>query len=398
MVVSKAPIRIALILAAPSFLIASGLGEIQRSADSRQLPRTRVLRVPEGGIQPQTAMDVRGGLCMIYFSDDANSGNIHYVYRAPRTTRFSKPIRVNSQPGSAVAAGTVRGPQMALGPDGRPYVVWFGSDNAQPRGPDGATPILFSRLNAAGTAFEPQRCLMQYAKGVDGGLSVAAGPAGEVYIVWHAEGSEPGEAHRRVYLARSTDNGKTFAREVPISPAELGACGCCGMRAATDSEGHVYVFYRAAADGVNRDMTLLESSDCGSTFRAERLGPWKLNACPMSTASLQSRAGRVFAAWETAGQIHFDRIDSATQKVLETIIPPGASADRKHPAIAMDGRGWVLLSWTEGMGWKKGGSLAWQMYDPSGNAAGAEGHAEGVPVWDMPSVIADREGDFTIVY
>ncbi len=350
-----------------------------------------------GGIQPQTAMDARGGLHMIFFAGDAGAGDIYYVHRGPGAADFSQPLRVNSQPGSAVAVGTVRGPQMALGADGRAYVVWFGSDKAQPRGPGGAVPVLFSRLNESGTGFEPQRTVMQYAKGVDGGLSVAVGSGGEVYVVWHAEGNEVGEAHRRVYLARSTDEGKTFAREIPISPVELGACGCCGMRAMVDGQGKVYVFYRAAADGVNRDMTLLVSSDRGSTFRAMRLGPWKLNACPMSTASLSALNGLVVAAWETDGQIHFDGL-KASQALPETFTPPGPADDRKHPAIAMDANGWVLLAWTEGTGWKKGGTLVWQMYDPSGKPAGAEGHAEGVPAWDLPSVVADRQGNFTIAY
>jgi hypothetical protein len=169
------------------------------------------------------------------------------------------------------------------------------------------------------------------------------------------------------------------------------------MRAMADGQGKVYVFYRAAAQGVNRDMTLLVSSDRGSTFRATRVGPWKLNACPMSTASLSSLNDQVLAAWETDGQIHFDRFNSVLA-LSETATPPGSADDRKHPSIAIDARGWVLLSWTEGTGWKKGGSLAWQMYDPSGKPAGSEGHAEGVPAWDMPSVFADQQGNFTIVY
>lgn len=355
-------------------------------------------------------MDSGGTLHLIYFTGDAGAGDIEYVRRPAGSSEFPRPIRVNSQAGSAVATGTVRGPQMAVSPEGRVYVVWFGSKDAQPRGPGGATPILFSRLNEAGTAFEPQRCLMQFAKGVDGGLSVAAGGNGYVYVVWHAEGDEPGEAHRRVYLARSTDQGKTFAREIAISPPELGACGCCGMRATTDTQDRVYVFYRAAAENVDRDMTLLVSSYHGVSFRPMRVGPWKLNACPMSTASLYAFGGRMAAAWETEGQIHFDEFgawerdrqinpdQAIPQSLARTVSPPGSPGNRKHPAIAVNGLGWVLLSWTEGTGWMKGGSLAWQMYDPSLKPVGAEGHAEGVPVWGLPSDFADRQGNFTILY
>lgn len=357
-----------------------------------------LLRTPDGGIQPQTAVDARGGLHMIYFTGDASAGNIEYVYRAPGAKTFSKPLRVNSQPESALAVGTVRGPQMALGGNGRVYVVWFGSGKAQPRGPDGSTPLLFSRLSAAGTAFEPERNLLRYARGLDGGLSVAADSSSDVDVVWHATGKTAGEANRRVYLARSSDGGGSFAREVPVSPAALGACGCCGMRALAGRRGRLFILYRAAAESVHRDMTLLMSADRGHTFRVRRVSAWKLNACPMSTAYLSHDGQRVLAAWEKAGQVYFRKINPATFQFSSAYPAPGEGADRKHPAVAANSRGEVLLAWTEGTGWKKGDALAWQLFSRSGERLGQEGHAPGVPVWDLPSVLVGPRGNFTIIY
>lgn len=361
-----------------------------------QVSHVNLLRTP--GIQPQTVVDSHGVLRMIYFTGDVSAGNIEYVERAPGAKAFSKPIRVNSQPGSALAVGTVRGPQMAPGRNGRVYVVWFGSAKAQPRGPDGSTPLLFSRLNAAGTAFEPQRNLVRYAKGLDGGLSVAADRTGDVYVVWHATGKIPGEAHRRVYLARSTNDGRTFAREVPVSPAALGACGCCGMRAFVDRRGALFVLYRAAAENVHRDMTLLVSTDRGRSFRAADVSAWKLDACPMSTDYLSEGGQHVLAAWEKAGEVYFDQINPQTFQLSSSFPAPGQNNDRKHPAVAANSQGDILLAWTEGTGWGQGGSLAWQLFNSSGRPIGAEGHAPGVAVWDMPSVFTGPHGDFTIVY
>lgn len=363
-----------------------------------EIPQVKLLRTPAGGIQPQTALDSGGVLHMIYFSGDASEGNIEYVRRSPGATAFSKPIRVNSQPGSALAVGTVRGPQMAVGRSGKVYVVWFGTSTAKPRGPDGSTPLLFSRLNASGTAFTPQRNLVRYAKGLDGGLSVAGDRTGDVYVVWHATGKTPGEADRRVYLARSTDGGQTFAREVPVSPAALGACGCCGMRAFVDLHGALFVFYRAAAEAVHRNMTLLVSTDRGHTFRSKEVSPWKLNACPMSTAYLGEGGKRVLAAWEKAGEVYFDTIDPTTFNLSSSYAAPGQSNDRKHPAVAANSSGQVLLAWTEGTGWKQGGSLAWQLFSQSGQPLGAVGHASGVPAWGLPSIYTNSNGSFTIVY
>jgi len=361
-----------------------------------EIPQVGLLRMPQDGFQPQTVLDRDGALHMIYFKGDASAGDIEYVRRAADGKDFSQPIRVNSEPESAVAIGTVRGPQIAIGRNGRVYVIWFGS-RAHGSPPD-TIPVFFSRMNNSDKAFEPQRNLMQYARGGDGGISIAADARGTVYAVWHAMGAEPGEGHRRVYLARSTDDGKTFAREVPISPPALGACGCCGMRAFADQRGTLFILYRAAAENVHRDMTLLISTDQGVTFHDTTVGPWELNACPMSTAYLSEGGERVRAAWETAGQVYFDSVEPDSHKVTTPIAAPGESNNRKHPAVAANVHGQVLMVWTEGTGWSRGGSLAWQLFDNAGNPVTAEGHAPGVPVWGLPSVFADRKGNFTIVY
>ena len=361
-----------------------------------EIPQVGLLRMPQDGFQPQTVLDRDGALHMIYFKGDASAGDIEYVRRAADGKDFSQPIRVNSEPESAVAIGTVRGPQIAIGRNGRVYVIWFGS-RAHGSPPD-TIPVFFSRMNNSDKAFEPQRNLIQYATGGDGGISIAADARGTVYAVWHAMGAEPGEGHRRVYLARSTDDGKTFAREVPISPPALGACGCCGMRAFADQRGTLFILYRAAAENVHRDMTLLISTDQGVTFHDTTVGPWELNACPMSTAYLSEGDKRVLAAWETAGQVYVDSVEPVSLKVTAPIAAPGESNNRKHPAVAANVHGQVLMVWTEGTGWSRGGSLAWQLFDNAGNPVTAEGHAPGVPVWGLPSVFADRKGNFTIVY
>lgn len=367
------------------------------AGSSPRLPGITLMRTPNAGIEPRAIIDTNGVAHMIYFKGDASAGDIEYVRREPGAKDFSTPTRINSQPRSAIAIGTVRGPQMALGRGGRPYIVWLGSSEARPRGPDGTMPVLFSRLSDSGPSFEPQRNLIQYTREIDGGLSVAA-EEDKVYVVWHARGEAPGEANRRVYLTLSTDDGKTFTREVPISPASHGACGCCGMRAFVDEGGTIYVLYRAAAENIHRDMTLLLSTDHGLTFRAMPVAPWELNACPLSTNDLSEDGQRVLAAWETAGQIYFTGIDTRSFMLSPPIAMPDQANTRKHPAVGANTSGQILMAWTEGTGWSKGGSLAWQLFDRTGRAVGPAGHAPGVPVWGLPSVFADAQGNFTIVY
>src|SRR5215469_2557720 len=81
-------------------------------------PEVTLMRTPGGGIQPQVAVDRKGVLHLIYFSGDPSAGDVYYVRKAPGTPEFSKPVRANSVPGSAIAVGSVRGPHLAVGTDG----------------------------------------------------------------------------------------------------------------------------------------------------------------------------------------------------------------------------------------------------------------------------------------
>jgi hypothetical protein len=258
--------------------------------------------------------------------------------------------------------------------------------------------MLYTRLDDAGRAFEPQRNVIQSAAGLDGGGSVAAGEDGNVYVVWHAPApGKQGEDNRQVWIARSRDDGKTFAREQPAWQEPTGACGCCGMRAFADPRGAVYMLYRAATHATDRDMMLLASTDNGGTFRGVRVHPWKLNACPMTSDYLAPDASGVLAAWETAGQVYFAHADPRTLAISTPVAPPG-QGKRKHPVLARNSDGYVLFAWTEGTGWNKGGSVAWQLFDEVGRAAPEHGQATGLPAWSLAAVFVSPDGSFSIIY
>jgi hypothetical protein len=138
-------------------------------------------RVPERGIQPQVAVDAKGVFHMIYFKGaEAGAGDVFYVHSDDGGKTFSKPVQVNSQVGSAVATGNIRGAHLAIGKKGRVHVAWNGSSKAEPKAPIKEAPMLYARLNDDGTAFEPQRNVIQAAAGLNGGGSVAADDAGNV--------------------------------------------------------------------------------------------------------------------------------------------------------------------------------------------------------------------------
>jgi hypothetical protein len=381
------------VLAGATLLLACAAPGVQGAAE----PRVNVVRTPHGGLQPQAVLDGQGVLHLVYFKGDPAAGDLFYVRRATGRLDFSDPLRVNSQPSSAVAVGTIRGGQLAVGKDGRVHVAWNGSNKAQPRSPVGGFPMLYARLNDAGTAFEPQRNLMQRSGVLDGGGTVAADATGHVYVAWHAlkADSPRGPEHRQVWVASSADEGKTFGPEVVANPRPMGACPCCGMRAFVDAAGTTRLLYRAATEGVHRDMVLLTSADRGQRFDAVVLDRWEINDCPMSSEAFAEGSGGVFAAWETRGQVYFARLG----KDVSPVAAPGDGRGRKNPALAVNGRGEVLLAWTEGTGWQRGGALAWQVYDRSGRPTAARGRIPGaIPMWGLPTAVAERDGTFTLLH
>lgn len=374
-----------------AFLICS-FGALLHSSE---VDRVTLVRTPDGGIQPQAAIDERGVIHLIYFKGESMGGDIFYVRREPAQDNFSKPLRVNRKPGSAIAAGTIRGAQLALGRNGRVHVAWNGL--APAKGKYMEAPMQYTRLNDAGTEFEPERNVITFAGGLDGGGSIAADRSGNVFVMWHAPqpGNTSGEKGRAVFVARSKDDGTTFAREQLAVAKSTGACGCCGMKAFADSRGNVYAFFRAAATLNNRDETLLISRNGGENFEVAFREEWNISTCPMSSAFLSETKNGVLAAGEARGRVFFVRIDPASGKVSEPISP---EAKAKHPVAIGNEQGQVLLIWTEGTAWAKGGSVAWQIFDRDGKATSAQGRVDGVPAWSLATAVAKPDGNFVVIY
>ncbi|HWY86149.1 MAG TPA: hypothetical protein VNX28_05470, partial [Gemmataceae bacterium] len=380
------------------FLCNALIGLVSARANENEVI---VIETPGRGIQPQAAVDAKGNLHLLYFQGEAKGGNLLYVRRDVGQTTFSQPLRVNSQEGSAIAIGTIRGGHLALGKNGRVHVAWNGSMQALPKNPITGTPMLYARLNDSGTDFEPQRNLMTKSAILDGGGSLAADREGNVYVAWHALGQDlvKGEDNRRVWVSVSGDNGKTFAAEKPAWKENTGACGCCGMRGFADREGNAYIVYRAASEKINRGMYLLRSPDRGQSFAGVRLDNWEIATCPMSSEAFAEGPNGIYTAWDNDEQIFFTRIQGGKIAVEKPKAVPGQDRNQKHPALAVNKMGDVIVVWTEGTGWNRGGALAWQVYDKAGKPTPLAGLRPGaIPVWGLPAVVAEADGRFTIFH
>jgi hypothetical protein len=392
--------------------VALALALVAAAAGSGE-ERVRLVRVPDGGIQPEVVVDSRGTLELLSFRGDPAGGDLFVAASSDGGATFGPARRANGDASRAIAVGTVRGARLALGRDDALHVAWMGSERAQPRAPGKATPLLYSRA-ARDAAFEPPRNVITQAVGLDGGFDVAADGRGRVALVWHAperaHDPDADETARRVWLAASDDDGKTLAPERPVDAPRHGACACCGMVArfahpADAKDERLVVLYRCARETKHRDLHALElaaddlASARGGAARSRELAEWPATSCMMSTAGLATdpRGGAV-AAWETKGQVFFEALDD-TASASAPRPAPGASDARKHPRLAVNAKGERLLCWTEGTGWERGGALAWQLFGADGKpVAGGAGRVDGVPAWSFGTPLALRDGNFTLYY
>jgi len=356
------------------------------------------LRLPEGSMQPQLVADRSGSVHAVWLSGSPSASDVQYARLNPDGSSLaSAPIRVNSQPGSAIGIGTIRGPQLAFDAAGTAHVVWNGSGTAQPR-PAKSSPLLYTRRPAGADGFEAQRNLIQSTTDLDGGGSIAVDSQSRVHVFWHAgDGKETTrEDRRRVFAVTSTDGGKHFESERPIDAGDgTGVCGCCGLRAGTDSKGRVFVAYRGARELMHRGTYVLESDASGTRFQGRLLQDWVTGSCPMSLPALFDGTSGMNLAWETEGKI-FGRIGSKAPTDAPQRLVDGPRA--RHPSAATNPRGETLLVWTEDTGWNRGGKLGWCVFAADGRPTDQAGVREGLPVWTFPGVAALSDGSFVIAY
>jgi hypothetical protein len=170
-------------------------------------------------------------------------------------------------------------------------------------------------------------------------------------------------------------------------------------RSERPADARLWVLYRCALHGTNRDMHALIVGGAADPVRSLDLSPWPANGCVMSTAALANGPDDgVVAAWETEGQI-LVQSSAAAGAASRSVAPAGSPGNRKHPRLAVNAKGERLLCWMEGTGWERGGTLVWQLCDKSdAPIEGASGRLDGVPVWSFGEPVALKDGRFVLFH
>jgi hypothetical protein len=222
------------------------------------------------------------------------------------------PVRVNPQAGVATAW---RGdpPSVAVAEHGSVYVVWTARVEAD--GKKG-TDLYLSVSNDMGQTFAaPVKINDDKVPGAHGMHSLSIAGDGRIYVSWldernvhvpkpstKAEGHHM-ESNRELFIAHSTDGGRTFSKNRKIASE---ACPCCKTALAVAADGTLYVGWRHVLPGNYRHIAVTSSSDAGATFAKPVIDSddkWVLQGCPVSGPSLAvNAAGVLKVLWYAAGE------------------------------------------------------------------------------------------------
>ena len=286
------------------------------------------------------------------------------------------PPTVISRPERKVSSHGENSPSFSFGNGIEVYALWEEST-----GQGMGTNLLVARSPAFGHTWLPPVKVPDKPKpSTNAFSSMTVAPNGDIYAVWldgrDREMGPPGTSS--VYLAKSTDRGKTFGKNVAVVH---GVCPCCRPTAIADAKGTVHVTWRHVYPGNLRDMAVATSHDGGETFsepvRVAR-DNWKIDGCPHAGASTVRKGNRLWMSWYSDGDgsdsgVRLAYSDDAAQTFTKAVLVSRGILDANHPSLAIADDGRLLLVFqgrdpAKNDGWSPAGPYLVEISD-SGDAS-----------------------------
>lgn len=263
--------------------------------------------------EPVTAVASDGSFYVAWVNHEAKSqADVMLARFGGQGKPAGAPVRVNPQPGNATAW---RGdqPSVAVAEKGTVYVVW--TARVEANGKKG-TDLYLSVSDDLGQTFAaPVKINDDKLPAAHGMHSLAVAGDGRIYVSWlderNVQAPKPSpkadghhmESNRELFIADSTDGGRTFSRNRKVA---ADACPCCKTALAVAKDGTVYVSWRHVLPGNFRHIAVTSSADAGATFSKPVIvsdDKWVLQGCPVSGPSLSlGEDGGLKVLWYAAGE------------------------------------------------------------------------------------------------
>jgi BNR repeat-like domain len=308
--------------------------------------------------EPATATASDGAFYVAWVNHDAKQADVMLARFNHNAEMQGAPVRVNRQAGVATAW---RGdqPSVAVASGGAVYVLWTARVDA---GNKHGTDIYLSASTDHGQSFANEvKVNDDKAPGPHGMHSLAVAKDGRIYAGWldernvhapqpstKAEGHHM-ESNRDLYVATSTDGGRTFSANRKVAS---DACPCCKTSLAVSAEGTLYAGWRQVLPGNYRHIAVASSTDGGTKFSAPVIvsdDRWMLQGCPVSGPSLSadSASGLLRIVWFAAGENGAPGVYFAESKDKGRSFSPrqllSQETVRGTPALATGGQSMIAV-------------------------------------------------------
>src|ERR1044072_3539438 len=285
-------------IALTAVLFSAGCKHLSTRGASVENSGPRPVQISTPGIdaaEPVIASARDGSFYVAWVNHDAKTADVMLARLNDAGEIQGSPVRVNKEAGAATAW---RGdqPSLAVAPDGAVHVLWTARVDA---GEQHGTDVYLSSSTDRGQSFMTQvKVNDDKAPGPHGMHSLAVAGDGRIYAAWldernvHApKPSTKGEGHhmesnRDLYLATSTDGGRTFSANRKVAS---DACPCCKTSLAVAADGTLYAGWRQVLPGSFRHIAVASSTDGGTKFSAPMIvsdDRWMLQGCAVSGPSL----------------------------------------------------------------------------------------------------------------
>jgi len=298
----------------PALLVFAGCNHLAATRE-KPLPPQPVQISAQGidAAEPAVASARDGSFYVAWVNHDAKQADVMLARFNDGGELQGAPVRVNRLAGAATAW---RGdqPSVAVAPDGAVHVLWTNRVDA---GDKHGTDIYLSSSTDRGQSFATEvKVNDDKVPGAHGMHSLAVAGDGRIYAAWLDERnvhtpqpSTKGEGHhmesnRDLYLAYSTDGGRTFSANKKVAS---DACPCCKTALTVSPDGTLFAGWRQVLPGSFRHIAVAGSTDGGKNFSTPVIvsdDHWVLQGCPVSGPSLSvdRASGNLKVVWYAAGE------------------------------------------------------------------------------------------------
>ena len=309
--------RLLVVFAVAAVLFSTGCKHLStRGASIDKNAPPQPVQISAAGIdaaEPAIVSARDGTFYVAWVNHDAKQADVMLARFNAAGESQGSPVRINRQQGVATAW---RGdqPSLAVAPDGAVHVLWTARVDA---GEKHGTDVYLSSSTDRGQSFTTEvKVNDDKAPGAHGMHSLAVAADGRIYAAWLDERnvhvpkpSEKGEGHhmesnRDLYLAFSTDGGRSFSTNKKVAS---DACPCCKTALTVSPDGTLYAGWRQVLPGSFRHIAVTGSTDQGKSFSAPVIvsdDHWVLQGCPVSGPSLavDGASGNLRVVWFAAGE------------------------------------------------------------------------------------------------